>query len=556
MNDSDLRQLAEAAAQVLRPHLQRSEALRRAIALIGKWLCEEAERIDAEIGPKNEPIAPNQSTIAATPVPPLTSESEPPAPIVVAAAPSVPMTPTPPLLPMSSALVPLKLGDAVVHLPMSGTTEELGRVRLAAIQPKGLPERPVAGFADRSEVDLAVIEDRCRLKAASCRLFIERRAAAAGTDEEYDTRQRMNAMIAQAKAIPNCFLWVFWRERTPPDNATLLRIAEIYDAHADAAGLMGRIDESGAGTRSDDEADALHLLAEANSALRVALADTWLTEDDRDQADAHVWLRQETASRRVFIDRHMTADDPAHPSDAADLRERIKRVGKRLDDRAGRAKGVKSALSQIKYHARQIVKNGSEDSSAHWTKIAAAVAKLEEIGIAPTDRGIAEAVGADAAALWTAGSADARSIAVVVGSAKALAAADTDVEDESSSDDREWSNPELKVRALLRGKRLVIVGGERNAAAVERFIQAFELKDAEWIALTEHGSSTPMRAPINRADTAVVVVILKLAGHQHAEEARDYAAAAGKPCVLLSGGYNPARVATAILDQASARLLR
>lgn len=52
----------------------------------------------------------------------------------------------------------------------------------------------------------------------------------------------------------------------------------------------------------------------------------------------------------------------------------------------------------------------------------------------------------------------------------------------------------------------------------------------------------------------MVVVIIKLTGHLHAEEAREYAEAAGKPCVLLSGGYNPEQVAMAILAQVSERL--
>ena len=104
------------------------------------------------------------------------------------------------------------------------------------------------------------------------------------------------------------------------------------------------------------------------------------------------------------------------------------------------------------------------------------------------------------------------------------------------------------------GQGIVVIGGERNAEAVQRLTEAFELKDAEWVELTEHGPGTPMRAPIYRPDTAVVIVIIKLTGHLHSDEARDYAAAAGKPCVMLSGGYNPERVAAEIMEQASDRL--
>lgn len=557
MNDSDRRQLADAVALVLRPHLERSEALRRTVALIGKWLCEEADRVGTGSEDAIKVLAPDQDTIAASPLARSPVEAVAAAPVALTGEPVAPFSPVRPTLPLSSGIVPLRLGDAVVHLPLSGTTEEIGRARQSAVEPKVQVGGAPTDFAPRSDVDLAVVEARCRLKAASCRLFIEKQAAGADTDAEFEARHRMDEMIAQAKAMPNCFLWVFWRERPQPDGATLSHIAENYEAHADAVALTCRIDESGTGAGSEDEVEAFHLLAEANSALRAGLADTWLTHDDRDQAEVHVWLKQETASRRVFVERHMTINDPADPANAADLRARVGQINMRLDDRGRRAKGIKSALGQIKYHAGQIVKNGSDDPSGHWAKIADAVARLGSMGVAATDRRIAEAVGSEAAALWPAEAPDSRGLSAVVGCASALAAdLDADTDDEPSSAEREWSKPVLEVRALLRGKRIVVVGGERKGAAVERFIRAFDLADAEWVSLTEHGPSGPMRAPIHRPDTAVVVVIVKLAGHLHVDEARKFADSAGKPCILLSGGYNPERVANAVLDQASARLRR
>jgi len=456
---------------------------------------------------------------------------------------------------MSSAIVPLKLGDAVVHVPLTGTAEELGRARASALEASLDTEAEAADSSAMSDIDLALVEKRCRLKAASCRLFIERRAAAADAYLEREVLDRLNDMIAKAKAMENCFLWVFWRHETQPADAVLSRIAECYDAQADAVALVRRIDAVTDGRRSADEESAFHLLAEANSALRVALEDTWLSDDDRDQAETHVWLRRETADRRVFIDRHMTADDPADPADAADLMWRIKAQGKQLDEREAAAKKIKSALGQIKYHAGQLIKGRPEEAPAHWAKISDAVKRLEGMGVSTTDRRIAEAVGPEAAAAWPGSLAGADHMAGIIARASSLKS-----ESEKAStkrpraDEREWSPSVLGVRDLLRGKRMVIIGGERNAEAVQRLTQAFELTEAEWVELTEHGPGTPMRAPINRPDTAVVVVIVKLTGHLHSDEAREYAAAAGKPCVMLSGGYNPERVAAEIMEQASSRL--
>ena len=569
MNESDLRQLADAVAQVLRPHMERSDPLRRAVGLIGKWLVEQAEREGVQGGDAEGASEAARSTIATEGVVTGSAEADgntgprrESRPAMAGADGRLEgLVPTRPAVNVSSAYVPLRLGDAVVQLPISGTTEELGRARLAAFESRTEPDQSVAEYAERTGIDLAMVETRSRLKAASCRLFVEKRAAGAGSNAEYEIRHRMNEMIAKAKAMPSCFLWVFWRERTPPDDGVLAQIAECYDAQADVVGMMRRFDEMGVGGRTDEEGELFRAMAEANSALRVALGGTWLTGDDEDQVEAHVWLRQETASRRVFIDRHMTAGDPADPSKCADLRERLRQIGARLDECVSRAKAVKSGLSQIKYHAGQIVKNGPDEGAAHWAKVGEAFAKLRGLGIAAADRRVAEAIGPRAARGWTGESSDTQGLAAAVARAAKLetdpdAGADATRDEEGSANEREWSQGVVQVRTLLRGKRIVVIGGERNAAAVDRFIEAFELADAEWVTLAEHGPSTPMRGPINRADTAAVVVIIKLAGHLHAEEARGYASSAGKPCIHLSGGYNPERVAEAILDQASNRLHR
>jgi len=552
MTDLELRQLADAAAEVLRPHIEKSEPLRRAVALIGKWLCEEAERAEGPTPAAVEHIVATETPIAQNSIG--TTEPEPaPSAHSPNIEPKVQLATLPRALPVSSAIVPLRLGDAVVHLPLTGTTEELGRARASASEVSTDAEWGGDDAGAMSEIDLALVEKRCRLKAASCRLFIARRAAAADPDAEREVLDRLNDMIAKAKAMVSCFLWVFWRNQAQPDDAILARIADCYDAQADAVALIQRVDAVADGRRVEDEESAFHLLAEANSALRVALADTWLSDDDRDQAETHVWLRRETAERRVFIERHMTGDDPADPTNAADLRSRIKALGKQLDDREAAGKKVKNALGQIKYHAGQLIKGRPEEAPAHWAKISDGVKRLNGMGVSPTDRRISEAVGPAAAAAWPGPSEGAEFMAGVITRAMALKNEKPDTK-RPVADGREWSESVLAVRNLLRGKRMVVIGGEPNAEAVERLTQAFELKEAEWVELAEHGPGTPMRAPIYRSDTAVVIVIIKLTGHLHAEEARDYSTGAGKPCVMLSGGYNPERVAAEIMEQASSRL--
>ncbi|MBC7771009.1 MAG: hypothetical protein H7210_00805 [Pyrinomonadaceae bacterium] len=535
MTDLELQHLADALSKVVRPHLERSAPLREALGLFGKWLCEETSKFSS----------PPDAAAVSAPVEPIKQ-----APVARVAAPAAVSGPR---LPMSSAIVPLKLGDTVVHVPLTGTTQEIGRARQSAMAPKAHAE-DYSAFAEAASIDLALVEERSLLKAAACRLFIERRGISPDSAEEMETRTRMNHMIAQAKAMPNCFLWVFWRERVQPDDQTLRQIAENYDAHAAAVGLMRRLTGSGEKESSSDLETAFYLLAEANSSLRVAMESTWLTDHDRDQADIHTWLRQETASRRIYIGQYMTVDNPADPAEAAHLIGRIREFQAKIEDRAGRVKSIKSALTQVRYHSNMIVKNAPEPSENDWRKISQALEKLRLLAVPHTDRRFTEALGAQAGLLCPPALAEELGLTEVLAHVGAATSAAEEPDSQDETPERGWSAQVGTVREWLRGRRMVLMGGERNVQAIERLKDAFELSDVDWVPLTEHGSALPMRGPIQRPDTAVVVVILKLAGHLHADEAQTYSAEAGKPCVLLTGGYNPERVAQDIVQQASDRL--
>lgn len=108
--------------------------------------------------------------------------------------------------------------------------------------------------------------------------------------------------------------------------------------------------------------------------------------------------------------------------------------------------------------------------------------------------------------------------------------------------------------SIATGGAMVIIGGEPRNDATDRIKDAFGLAEVTWVRLTMHGSGQPMRAPIARPRTRLVVVLVKLAGHHHAEAAAACAKAAGKPLVMLKAGYNPEQIADAVLQQASEQL--
>jgi hypothetical protein len=454
---------------------------------------------------------------------------------------------------LSYARVPLKLGDAApVHVPVAGTTAELGRARLSASSTvEAEPSKSVAIQFDE-KVSLQLVERRCRLKADSCRLYIQKRAAAPGSAAEQSCKARMEGMLARAKELDQCFLWVFWREATMPSDTLLEQIAECYEAQADAAAVFHVIETHSAIATDDALHSLFSLMAEANSSLRVSLAHTWLTAPDRDQDDLHVWLREQTRERSIYVEKYMSLADSADPTRIRELRNRLKAYIASLDQRVKRLKEVKAGLDRIRHHARQLVKSQGVDPGRDVSRICEAIKRLQSLGITANDRRIGEAIGAEAIGLCR-DSADEAFAAMRVAIVAHIAPSIEESHAEQQAD-AEVSPEVIAVRELLIGQRLVVLGGARNERARQRLIEAFGLADAEWVALPEHGPGSAMHAPIARSDTALVLVIIKLIGHLHAEEARAAAEVAGKPWVNLTGGYNPQRVAVEVLEQASERL--
>jgi hypothetical protein len=380
---------------------------------------------------------------------------------------------------------------------------------------------------------------------------VERRAAGSAAAWDHALQERIRGVLTRAKALPGCFVWALWREKEPPADGPLRTIAACYEALAEAAEVMAQVDRPATERDEEDVHDAMLILAEAQSMLRAALELSWLTRADQDQLDAHLWVRHNSALRQVFIKRHMRLDDPADPANAEDLRARTAALLARVRSRTDRSRKVQQALNRIRHHARLLLRDEGEESPHHWKKIAAALEELVEGGVRPSDRRLRDALG-DAAGFEPPPEATTALLRTALSSA-----AESGNEREPDNDagvDREWSARVAQARSLLAGGSLVLIGGEPRPDAIARLQEALGAKAVYWPALTEHGSGAAMQAPIERPDTAAVAVIVKLAGHLHAEEARGYARSAGKPCVTLKAGYSPEQVAEALIEQADDQL--
>ncbi|MDX2147148.1 MAG: hypothetical protein SFZ23_06460 [Planctomycetota bacterium] len=535
-------QLIAAASALVRRTVGGSPELQAFVVALGHWLVAEAGRsttgqapISGQTPTGNPNVVPHASPMAPSP-------AQAPSPLEPA---RVQRAYIPigiirgPKIAVSSDVVPLKIGDAVAEVEVRGTHDELGRAHASA-EDSEPPPRDDAMPRSFEGIDLSLVESRCRLKAESCRFFIRRRSG--GTVNAETTDIQVNTFIEQAKKLPECFLWIFWRHATQPDDATLARIADCYDATGAAAALLAWLDSLSTVPESDMQ-EAMQHMAEATSALRLALQSTWLTSADIDQDQTHQWLKHETAARRIFVPRHMKLDDPANPEHAQELLEDIRELRQRVEARQKERKDLDALVNRIAYHSKRADAEGKL-SEHDAQKIVEALAKLTERGIDLREQRLRRA--------FRSLTLDSFPPALVSDTLREFFQPDLDPDEPQRS--RNWSQRVLTARELLRGSTIVMIGGERRQDAVDRLCDAFELEDVEWVRLTEHGSSEAMRAPISRPQTKVVVVLIALTGHLHAEDARRYADAAEKPCVHVKAGYNPEQVAEAILQQAEQQL--
>lgn len=506
-----------------RRELDGDPRLRELVRLLGRALAELAteeraggEHEDAHATPEGAPVAAAAQEARHTEVQaPPRSDPE-----------TAPAEPRPVQGPR--AVVPLRIGDAApIEVEVQGPADAVLNAMRAA-QP---PPRPVPMSASRGELpDLDALARRCEIKARAAQHAIDRASGDGGA-----WHQAAADLLKRYAAAGGESLWPLeLREES------VARVDALRQAFANVGAAAQVVSLARTPVEGEPLADAgdpafgiAQLFAEAQSALRVAAqeCDEWR---DAEQDTAFRWLRAVTESERIFLPRFMRLDDPADPALGADLSARIAAAKLRLEQiRSGRTAGTR-LRRKLQYHIKQLTERGSSEHD--WSKVAACVAELREAGatasslramLAPL-HGLASDAPAALAEWWE--------------SPASL--------EEPPAAQRSHSPAVLRAREALRGKRMVVLGGERRQETVDRYLEAFELAEVEWVSLTEHASSAPLRAPIFKPGTAVLLLLIKLAGHLHIDDARRWAREAGVPWINLPAGYSPEQVAVAVAEQA------
>ena len=403
-------------------------------------------------------------------------------------------------------------------------------------------------FLMGGEVDLALVEARCRLKAEGCRwAATRRRLMAEGAQYAIEIEPKDRDIIARAKALTDCYLWMCQANGPAPVEMKLYEdVAGCFDAIAEVLAIIRSMQDQSETFQSEFE-KALDLLAEAQSSLRVAV-NRLEYANDHDQLQVYNWLRSTAQTHQIFIRRYMRADDLGDPSHWPDLIARVESIDQRLQESKNKEKKRKKLLGKIRYKLNEIA-NRQPGSESNWPSVIEIVEELVTDGMAPSNRELREML-APVIDDWPDILEVPRHFQLVIREIDRYLATcpppTATVTIQPSPEVRE-------VARLLRGKTIILLGGDRRPHAHDSLKEAFGLKELIWIETREHESLAGFTPYVARPEVAVVLLAICWASHSYGE-IKKCCEEFGKPMVRLPGGYNANQVALQIIQQCSGQL--
>ena len=403
-------------------------------------------------------------------------------------------------------------------------------------------------LTDSTEIDLPLIESRCRLKAEAARwASTRRRLMSQGASFSSEIAPKDGDLITRARTIPDCFLWMCHLSGPSPTDPNLYEIvASCFENAADLLAMIRQIQDRPELLQGEFE-KCLDLLAEAQSALRVSI-DAIGGKSDSDQWLIYQWLKLVANENQIFLQHFMRLDDPADPTNWSDLASRSDAVDSHIQEILKKDKFRNKLLGKIRHKASQIL-NFPDSVDVNWEGIVPSIDELISNGLPPSNVELRELLVPVIETLPEMPEPP-RNVGMVFREIDRYLATVSPPDIKSPIP---TSAPVQEVARLLKGKSMVVIGGERRSGSYEALKEAFQLRELIWIETREHESISGFEPYIARPDVAVVNLAIRWTSHSHGE-VQVYCEKYGKPLVRLPGGYNPNQVAAQILAQCSARL--
>jgi hypothetical protein len=401
-----------------------------------------------------------------------------------------------------------------------------------------------------SDDDLPLMAERAQLKAEGAR-WAGRRQGLLRNGADYDTEIEPNdrEIIARAKMLPECFLWMCHRDGPTPDDLTEYEtLAGCFEAAAAAMTMLNTMLPTAADDR-ESFIEALELTAEAQSALRVVITEMG-GNTDSDQYKIFQWLKQTGSEQQILIRRYMRKDDPADPNQWADLIERVQNLEERLQSTRGRAKRQRSTLNRVRYHVKLIEQNTSHNPLYDWQKVLDGLDELVNDGLPPSNRELRDLVLPIAEEIPESLEVPKNVRLVLRELEQFLTSRLPEIEETASLP---VLTEEVRQAAeLLRARTVVLIGGIKRPLAAEALSNALELKELVWVEGRDQ-TYAEFEPYVARNDVAVVLLAIRWSRHGFGE-VKEFCDKYDKPLVRLPGGYSPNQVAMHIMSQVAERL--
>ncbi len=480
--------------------VQSDGKLRSEVAALGKALAAWGE-------PATEP-KPEPKPTPITPLPPIFPTPLPPAPTYGKRFEEPPAAPAP-------APAPATFHSVSVSGPH---TEDGGG---------WMPQEP------------SVIAGRCRAKSEACKLIAKK---IAGTYDDTQFATGMAEARAAADKWPKCSLWML-------DMVSLSRAAAVWDdlaggylAAADAADCLQVVTDPAAKADPEQILAALNLAAEAQSLLFSAVIDTGNARPDADQIQLYVTVRELAAARNTYIHRYLRRDDRVDPRTWPDLRKRIAALLEPFLSFQKKAGNTKKVLANLKFKLKRAAAAENPDRFDEWPRVMELLDEAVGGGIAPSHPELRDA-------LLPVVEVIPEDVMVPVPVAAIIRELDRHLAGATAN-----GRPPTPPIALepLRGRSVVLIGGQIRPHDRDDWIRAFDLTALHWI--EPERDLLEVERAIADPDTAAVFYSVRWAGHAFAD-IRRLCAAYAKRLVRLPGSYSPQAVAAQWHAQPESALL-
>ena len=407
----------------------------------------------------------------------------------------------------------------------------LGRANTSSVSTK-VHSRPF--IEAQADGELEAIAIGCRTKAEAARWVAEHQRRLHEWDQSPDDDGPTDPEIkAWAESLANAYYWAVAEDRL--DSLGIESLDEVGGCFETLAECLELVRRCALKPKSLDR--ALPLLAEAQSAVRAALQRLHM-KDDPHQLEIYEWLRLAAARHRVFLKRFMRADDLAKPADWPKLLTRIE---------AEQWGGLKSERQKALFEG---IRSQLEGPKLDWSAALALIAGLIEAGVSASNRELRELLLPHLDDMP-------HEIELPPGFERILREVDRYLATrapQASGTISEQPPAEIReVARLLAGRSAVLIGGIRRPRTQETLKKTLGLKDMIWIETREHQSIRGFEATIARPEVALVLLAIRWSSHSFGD-IQQYCDRYAKPLVRLPGGYNPAQVASQILDQCSGQL--